>query len=88
MEWAHRLCELPNQGWKRPRIPEELYDLESDPHEQRNLAADPAFEVALEQMRKLLDRQMAETRDPYLGREFERNYPAKDFTHPAGEGYS
>ncbi len=27
MEWAHRLCDAPNQGWIRPRVPEELYDL-------------------------------------------------------------
>jgi N-sulfoglucosamine sulfohydrolase len=88
MGWAHRLCELPNQGWKRPRVPEELYDLESDPNEQENLAADPAFERVLEMMRGGLDRQMAATQDPYLGKEFEKNYPAKDFGHPAGERYA
>ena len=87
MEWAQRLSELPNQGWTRPRVPEELYDLENDPNEQENLVGDPAFEPALETMRKRLDRQMAETRDPYLGREFEKNYPAKDFEHPAGTRY-
>lgn len=87
MEWAHRLCELPNQGWKRPRVPEELYDLESDPNEQKNLVADPVFTTALEEMRERLDRQMAATRDPYLGREFERNFPARDFEHPAGKPY-
>jgi len=88
MEWAQRLCELPNQGWIRPRVPEELYDLENDPNEQVNLVADPAFEPALEQMRRRLDAHMAETRDPYLGREFERNYPAKDFRHSPGKRYS
>jgi hypothetical protein len=31
---------------------------------------------------------MAETQDPYLGRKFERNFPAKDFGHPAGKRYS
>ncbi len=87
MEWAHRLCELPNQGWIRPRVPEELYDLESDPNEQKNLVSDPAFGAALEEMRRRLDAHMAETRDPYLGREFETNYPAKDFEHPAGKPY-
>jgi arylsulfatase A-like enzyme len=39
MDWAQRLCEAPSQGWTRPRVPEELYDLESDPNEQVNLAA-------------------------------------------------
>jgi arylsulfatase A-like enzyme len=87
-DWAHRLCELPNQGWKRPRVPEELYDLEADPNEQENLAADPAFERVLEMRKRDLDRQMVETQDPYLGREFEKNYPAKDFAHPAGKRYA
>jgi N-sulfoglucosamine sulfohydrolase len=87
MEWAQRLCELPNQGWIRPRVPEELYDLEKDPNEQQNLVGDPASGPTLNQMRERLDRHMAETRDPYLGREFEKNYPAKDFTHPPGERY-
>jgi arylsulfatase A-like enzyme len=87
MEWAHQVCELPNQGWKGPRVPEELYDIETDPNEQENLAAEPAFEPVLEEMRRRLDAHMAETGDPYLGREFERNYPAKDFTHPGGEPY-
>ena len=87
MAWAHRLCELPNQGWIRPRVPEELYDLESDPNEQRNLVSDPASETVLVSMRRRLDRQMAETRDPYLGREFERNFTAQDFEHQAGKPY-
>jgi arylsulfatase A-like enzyme len=87
MEWAHRLCELPGQGWIRPRSPEELYDLVKDPNERKNLVGDPASEPMLREMRERLDRHMAETRDPYLGREFEKNYPAKDFTHPPGERY-
>jgi arylsulfatase A-like enzyme len=87
MEWAQRLCQLPNQGWIRPRVPEELYDLARDPNEQTNLATDPAFETALEQMRARLDAHMAETGDPYLGREFETNYPARDFGHSPGEPY-
>jgi arylsulfatase A-like enzyme len=87
MEWAQRLCELPNQGWTRPRVPEELYDLEDDPNEQENLVDDPAFEAVLETMRGSLDRQMAETRDPYLGRRFERNFPAKGFSHSPGKAY-
>jgi arylsulfatase A-like enzyme len=87
MEWAQRLSELPNQGWTRPRVPEELYDLENDPHEQDNLVAGPAFAPALGMMRRRLDRQMAETRDPYLDREFEKNFPAKDFEQSAGTRY-
>ena len=88
MKWAQRLCELPNQGWTRPRVPEELYYLESDPNEQENLATEPAFGAQLELMRTRLDDHMRETRDPYLGREFESNYSARDFKHPAGEPYA
>jgi len=87
MDWAHRLSELPNQGWTRARVPEELFDLENDPNEQENLVADPAFEPVLERMRRRLDAHMAETRDPYRGRVFERNHPTRDFTHPPGERY-
>jgi arylsulfatase A-like enzyme len=87
MEWAHRLCELPDQGWTRPRVPEELYDLESDPNEQVNLAARPELEAELAMMRARLDRHMAETRDPYLGREFEKNFEDRNSTHPAGRPY-
>jgi arylsulfatase A-like enzyme len=77
-EWAHRLCELPNHGWLRPRVPEELYDLAADPTEQTNLAGMPEWSGELEKMRKILDRHMRETADPYLGKEFERNYSAED----------
>ena len=87
MEWARRLCESPDQGWIRPRVPEELYDLESDPNEQQNLVGDPAFEEHLEAMRRRLDNHMRETQDPFLGKEFERNYSAKDFSWPAGKPY-
>ena len=77
-EWAHRLCELPNHGWLRPRVPEELFDLSTDPNEQRNRAADPAFGEELNMMRGILDRHMQETRDPFLGKGFERNYSAEE----------
>jgi N-sulfoglucosamine sulfohydrolase len=42
---------------------EELYDLESDPHEVKNLAAAPEHATRLRGMRKLLDNWIAETRD-------------------------
>jgi arylsulfatase A-like enzyme len=87
MEWAQRVCELPNQGWTSPRVPEELYDLENDPHEQKNLVDDPAYREQLATMRARLDRQMQETGDPYLGRPFEENYSPEDFTHISGERY-
>jgi len=45
----------------RPR--EELYDLKADPHELRNLAADPALVATLARHRKALDDWMARTDD-------------------------
>lgn len=62
------------------RPEEELYDLDADPHEQENLAADrkpfepsdtgsepdPEYEAVLEELRSELDSWMAETDDPLL----------------------
>jgi arylsulfatase A-like enzyme len=79
MEWVHRLCELPNQPWKRPRAPEELYDLGLDPQEQRNLAGDPEHRDVLRSMSERLDRQMARTDDPYLGAPFTRDHDPGDY---------
>lgn len=46
-----------------PRPPEELYEVETDPHEIRNLAGDPARATDLEEMRRLLQRWQEETAD-------------------------
>lgn len=47
-----------------PRKPvEELYDLEADPHEVRNLAGSAAHGGTMAEMRARLERWMAETRD-------------------------
>ncbi len=45
------------------RPAEELYDLANDPHEQRNLATDPAFAERLNGMRKSLDDWMRHQND-------------------------
>jgi arylsulfatase A-like enzyme len=45
------------------RAPEELYDLENDPFELHNLAADPAHRGTLEELRRRLDHWMEETND-------------------------
>jgi arylsulfatase A-like enzyme len=45
------------------RPSEELYDLEKDPHEIRNLAGDPDHAATLDEMRNLLEKWMKETDD-------------------------
>ena len=44
---------------------EELYDLENDPHEIRNLAGDPAFRARKRELKATLDRWIEETGDPF-----------------------
>jgi arylsulfatase A-like enzyme len=78
-DWAHRLCELPNQPWKRPRVEEELYDLAEDPDEQVNLAADPEHAKRLQEMRALLRQHMAETTDPILDAPFTNDHDPKAY---------
>ncbi|RJP23280.1 MAG: hypothetical protein C4520_06425 [Candidatus Abyssobacteria bacterium SURF_5] len=85
--WARRLCEERNPDWLGPRPPEELYDLEADPNEQCNLAADPTYAETLGAMRTLLDSRMRETNDPYFGREFERNYSGRESGRSREEPY-
>jgi len=46
--------------------PEELYDLESDPMEQHNLAGDPASAAVLADLRRRLQEMMERTRSPLL----------------------
>lgn len=46
-----------------PRPAEELYDIENDPHELKNLAADPAYADVLSHLRSTLDAWQRETSD-------------------------
>jgi uncharacterized sulfatase len=48
------------------RPTEELYDLAVDPHEQRNLAANPEHEQKLIELRERLDKWMKEQNDEGL----------------------
>jgi N-sulfoglucosamine sulfohydrolase len=48
----------------RPR--EELYDLESDPNEVKNLATDPAMANVLADLRKRLKQWQENTKDPWV----------------------
>lgn len=52
-----------------PRPAEELYDLDADPWEMRNLAEDPAHQEALAELRATLDGWIEETGD--RGQQFE-----------------
>jgi arylsulfatase A-like enzyme len=45
---------------------EELYDLKQDPHEEKNLAGDPAHKERLEQMRALYRQHLAKLPPPVL----------------------
>ena len=69
--------DLPGFRWTAPRVPEELYDLEADPTEQRNLATDPALEEVLADLRARLDAHMAATADALLGQPFEMIPPGR-----------
>lgn len=59
----------------RTKPPEELYDTHADPHEVRNLAADPAHADTLRTMRAALEKWMTDTKD--LGATPERELIAK-----------
>jgi hypothetical protein len=72
---AGKLTGLPEQLLFAPeRAPEELYDLDADPFEVKNLAADPSHEAVLKEMRGRLDRWMEETGDQGRVPESEKRY--------------
>jgi arylsulfatase A-like enzyme len=52
-----------DERWKLIRYPlvdrTQFFDLGSDPHEQRNLAADPAHQATLARLRTLLEQEAA-----------------------------
>jgi len=51
----------------KPKPVEELYDLESDPHELNNLAANPKQAATLKELREALAKWQKETADPMPG---------------------
>jgi arylsulfatase A-like enzyme len=60
---AHRDSVQFALGFER-RPEEELYDLDKDPHEMRNVAALPQYAEAKSRLRSELDEWMKTTRDP------------------------
>lgn len=58
-----QLTPLQARIFRQPRPAEELYDLEADPTESRNLASDPAHQQTLRQLRARLEAWVTETRD-------------------------
>ena len=58
-----RLSGAPALFFAPAKPPEELYDTQIDPHEIRNLAADPKYQPVLKRMRRALDRWVKETKD-------------------------
>ena len=72
MQELHRLKQVStmtpeqNSMWLPKRFPEELYDLEVDPFETNNLAADPDYKEILVEMRNELKKWLMETHDTGL----------------------
>ena len=58
--------ELLRTHFGGPLPPEELYDLAADPHEQRNLAREPAHAGTLRGLREMLDAELARSGDVVL----------------------
>ncbi|QDU19630.1 sulfatase family protein [Urbifossiella limnaea] len=75
LAFAGTLTPTQRLFFARTKPAEELYDTRTDPHEVRNLAADPAHADTLRTMRGALDRWMADTKD--LGATPERELIAK-----------
>lgn len=58
-----KLNEVQSFWWSPDRVPEELYDLENDPHEINNLAQVPEYADVLEQHRAILQKWIKQTDD-------------------------
>ena len=60
---AGKLNAVQSFMWSPTRVPEELYDLDNDPHETKSLANDPAHAAELARHRKLLEDWIKATDD-------------------------
>ncbi len=83
MEWAHRLVQMEDQPWTKPRLMEELYDIENDPNERKNLVYEEKYADILQDMRSRLDAQMKKTKDFLYGKAFTYDYNAGDYVKVA-----
>jgi arylsulfatase A-like enzyme len=83
---AGKLNEAQSYFWK-PRAPEELYDLQTDPDEVKNLAGAPAHQEVLARMRKAQREHALRIRDVGLLPEDEIHRRSKDTT-PYDYGHS
>lgn len=54
---ANKLGDV-QSAFYRPRLPEQLYDLENDPHEVNNLANNPKYKKVLLEMRALMQKRV------------------------------
>ncbi len=78
-EWAHRLCELPGQGWKSPRPEHELYDLKNDPNEINNLAKVKRYSDKLKSLQARLKDFQKRTGDDFLGHPFTKDFDPEEY---------
>lgn len=58
-----KLNPVQMQWWTRTKPKEELYDLEADPYEVKNLADSPDHQAVLKDLRAALEKWMADTKD-------------------------
>jgi N-sulfoglucosamine sulfohydrolase len=63
LNYEGKLNEAQKLFFRTAKPAEELYDVTADPHETNNLAEDPKYSRILKQMRVVLERWMADTRD-------------------------
>ncbi|SFH69603.1 sulfatase-like hydrolase/transferase [Planctomicrobium piriforme] len=76
---AGQLNAAQSAFWQ-PKPPEELYDLQTDPHELHNLAADPQYAAVLQELRQALHQHLLTVRDPGFLPEDELHSRAPDLS--------
>ena len=70
--WVNPIRMIRTKRWKlnrHIRWGDELYDLENDPHELKNLANDPAHAGTREELGRKLDQWIKDHKDPFFSLE-------------------